>query len=325
VSYAPFTEDYPGGVYGVLALHEGADPASNLDNEACPTEAGVSYQPIGMPLPWVEVVGPRAAKDTNDSPANAVDLPHGVRLHNRLVPKDEDFIRYKRGNGQGGGMFDAEKADPACEVVVNVEYRPGLPAPTVTVFRNAEDVRANANKVVEGLPPVHFLPNPADVYFARIRAASFLETGMDTVVEIDSECTQSTLYPVLTGVPTFSSTTLTANGTIQVTLPVNAITASASVTLVATDGSGNRADWSAGGTVSNAPASVTFNLTARSDLTAGTYAAKVTLYDSQQNLFSEYSFDPSFSTTNYTVMQPVAGVTTEYRPSDYPLTFFTAP
>lgn len=284
------------------------------DNDVCKGHGG-------LPIPWLDVVGPGPDKDDDDDAAHAIDFAHGERRSGKLQPKDKDFVRYNPNPLNPPFIYDAEHSELGCDVVVTAE---GTPPVTITVYEGEENAGNEGQSVVEGQSRVRFTPNPAKVYFSRFTYRDETAQG-DYVAEIESDCTQATPFPLLADVPTSNAMPSASYGDLlRFTLPINALTKQVVVTLrEAVTGS----SWTAGGNYADVPAGATEAIVDvmvwNGGFPDGLYYAEITTSDAENNsvtLLSTYGRDPAVSTTNYALKKEnFIATTVEVSASTYPL------
>lgn len=277
------------------------------EHDGCQEDSG------GLPLPVIDIIGPEDPADHRDDAKHALPFAHNERLIQELHKKDKDFVKYIP--APDSGIYDTERRDPNCAVVVRAE---GTPPVLITVYEGEEHAGNEGPSVVEGYTQVRFDPNPASVYFARYKYGDAEQEG-EYVAEIKSDCTQETAFPLLSGVPTVSSSIAVYRQMIDVTLPINQLTRSIWIELrEAVDLS----TWIAGNGSIDVPigaTEVTIPIAVwNGGFPDGRYYLRVTLGDQtrldSQTLLSTYVLDSTLSETDYTLTKnnAIAGsITTE--------------
>jgi hypothetical protein len=283
------------------------------DNDVCKGYGGI-------PIPWVEVVGPGPDQDNDDDAIHAIDFAHGQRASGKLQPGDKDFIRYQ-GDPVDNNVYDTDRPEEGCDVEVSAE---GTPPVLITIYEGEENAGNEGPSVVEGQTRVRFTPNPSKVYFSRLKYRDETAQG-EYVAEIKSDCTQETPFPLLADVPTSNAMMSASYGDVlRFTLPVNALVKQVQVTLrEAIPGS----TWGAGVNYLDVPAGSTEVeldvMVWNGGFPDGLYYAEITTSDAENNsvtLLSTYGRDASVSTTNYALKKEnfIAG-TVEIADSTYPM------
>lgn len=285
--------------YAITSYTAGPDPNDVADDSRCEVDSsGLASIPI-------EVVGPRTEPtDANETVDDAVDFAHGVRRKQNLQPHDVDWFRRNPPGTAGGGLFDAERPTPGCDVVVELTSDTFFGAPPeLIVYRGENNAKNDTNRVVRGFSPLRFAADPTAVYFVRVRNASGGQLG-DYMAEIKSDCTQSTTFPSITASPMAPVTVAVdaINGsTIQVNVPVDGLTTNVEVYL---DQLGAPLSFaSAYVAVTGAPTTVPVDLYIPASIVAGDYYIKVGVVAADE--FSTalhkrtYGLYPGFGTSLY--------------------------
>ncbi len=296
---APFTGSDPVAVtrtsaasYQIDALLFGPDFGAVDDDLAC-------YGDIGIRAPRLRAYGPRPPHEDDDDPATAPSFAQFTRRQGEIRGRDVDFYKYELVPADGRVSYDNPPPpdDPACFVVVRAAASSSEQL-AISVYRGEEGAVNDTDVVVRGFDEVRFIPNPIEVYFARIAGDGVTNVGT-YIAEIDSDCTAETPYPTITGPLTVPSAPIARGASVNVTVPVDASTANVELQLYTLNGQYGTGlvtaliDTSAGTATASIPTFVS------PSNPVGQYFVRARLLDDMGAHESIYAYDASFSTTVY--------------------------